>query len=130
MTKDEAQEYALRDNRNQGKFDFDALANNYDIEFLTDSGFTEDELLGLYKSEFEQEFESYNDDNAEMPIVPRFSEKYDIVMIYCDNDLDFLWLQEKFGLVKKKCYKSSAIGQCKVVEVKQVQKMMEEIEDV
>jgi ParB-like chromosome segregation protein Spo0J len=47
LTDDEARELAIRLNRNQGAWDFDALANNFDVEELTEWGFTEDELLGV-----------------------------------------------------------------------------------
>jgi len=41
LTPNEAAELAIRLNRNQGKWDFDLLANNFDLGDLFDFGFTE-----------------------------------------------------------------------------------------
>lgn len=39
-------ELNIRMNKNTGAWDWDALANNFEVEELTDWGFTEDELFG------------------------------------------------------------------------------------
>ena len=35
--------------------------------------------LGMFLDEFQEEFYSYDNSNAELPIVPKFSEKYDVL---------------------------------------------------
>lgn len=129
LTEDEVIEYRLRDNRNVGNFDYDSLANQYDVEFLTTIGFTEEELLGLFPDEFEQEFDSYTDDNAEFQIVPKFGEQYDVVMIFSKHELDYLWLQETLKILSKKCYKNERVGQCKVIDVKDFQKIVQGLKE-
>jgi len=47
LTEKEAEELGIRLNRNLGEFDFDVLANEFDLDDLLDWGFEEDELLGL-----------------------------------------------------------------------------------
>lgn len=44
LTISEAKEYLLRSNKNTGEFDFELLANNFEIELLHDVGFTDEEL--------------------------------------------------------------------------------------
>jgi len=47
LTEREAEELAIRLNRNQGDWDFDMLANSFDMDTLEEWGFEEDELLGV-----------------------------------------------------------------------------------
>ena len=44
LTEREADELAIRLNKNVGEWDFDALANSWDVDILVDAGFTEEEL--------------------------------------------------------------------------------------
>jgi len=44
LTKEEFKEYNIRSNKNTGEGDFDALANNFEIQDLKEWGFKEDEL--------------------------------------------------------------------------------------
>jgi len=125
LTKEEVSEYRLRDNRNQGQFDFDILANHYDVEFLMGVGFKESELLGFVTDEFEDEFYEYDDNNCEYPIVPKFSEQYSSVVIFSKNELDANWLKNVLRIESKKDYKNEHIGECNVLNVKQFQEFWE-----
>ena len=126
MTKEEITEYRLRDNRNTGEFDYDVLANNFDIEYLEEVGFKGSELVGYVTDEFEDEFYSYDDANAEMPIVPKFSEKYNAVIIFSENELDMNWLRNVLNLKVEKDYKNTRVGESHVMNVKDFQKIWEE----
>jgi len=44
LTQKEEEELNIRLNKNSGDFDYDILANEWDIDMLLDSGFTEEEL--------------------------------------------------------------------------------------
>jgi len=46
-------ELNIRMNKNTGAWDWDALANNFEVEELTDWGFTEDELFGDFEKDKE-----------------------------------------------------------------------------
>ena len=49
LSKDEVDEYRLRDKIViTGNLTYDSLANQFDIDYLTKIGFTEEELLGLF----------------------------------------------------------------------------------
>ena len=47
LTKAEFKEYNIRSNKNTGEFDFDLLANNFEIDELLEWGFDESELIGF-----------------------------------------------------------------------------------
>ena len=59
LTPEEAKEYLIRSNKNNGEWDFDSLANNFDIKDLIEWGFEEWEL-GVNKdfenNELERDF--------------------------------------------------------------------------
>ena len=51
LTAREVEELNIRLNRNNGQWDFDIMANNFDVSDLVEWGFEEDELLGVdYKN--------------------------------------------------------------------------------
>ena len=47
LTEREAEELAIRLNKNSGAWDFDALANGFEMDDLLEWGFEEDDLLGV-----------------------------------------------------------------------------------
>ena len=53
LNPDQEKELNIRLNKNSGEWDYDALANNFDVENLTEWGFTDDELQ-FYDDEPEQ----------------------------------------------------------------------------
>ena len=66
MTEDEVKEYNVRSNKNTGEWDFDLLANNFELEDLLDWGFTEEEL----RLDLEPEVVEGNTDEDEVPEAP------------------------------------------------------------
>ena len=61
LTPKEFKELNVRSNKNTGSWDFDLLANNYDLPDLMDWGFTENELdLNLWKGEIGYEGDNKN----------------------------------------------------------------------
>lgn len=122
-------ELNLRLNKNQAEFDFEMLNEYFDKKFLFEVGFTDKEI-GKIQSEFEEKFNSITNDNAEMPIVQQFNEKYNTVMIFCDNEMDFNWLRNVLNLQRMKDYKNTKVGESHVITVQQFQKIWEEVTDV
>ena len=57
LSEDEEREYLIRSNRNSGEWDWDALANGFDVAELTDWGFDEGELGSV-------DWEDYSEDQA------------------------------------------------------------------
>jgi hypothetical protein len=60
------------------------------------------------------------------PLVPRLNEHYDYVMIFCENETDWTWLQTRFALRQEASYKSSAVARSHVVTVKRLQELIGE----
>jgi hypothetical protein len=65
-------------------------------------------------------------DDPTFPLVPRLNEKYDYVMIFCENETDWNWLQTKLELQREKSYKSDAIAVSHVVTVARFQELLGE----
>lgn len=125
LSEEKEKELNLRLNRNHGDFDYDKLANYFDTDMLYDVGFNESEM-GVVMDEFEEEFFSIDDESAEMPIVPKFSEEYNSILIFADNELDFNWLKNVLKITAAKDYKNTRVGECRVLKVKDFQKIWQD----
>lgn len=68
LTDEEADEYLIRSNKNTGEWDFDKLANNFEIPDLFEWGFTEQELSikNPFEDESEDEEQDEEDDEEEV----------------------------------------------------------------
>lgn len=121
---DGEKELNVRLNKNGGKFDNDLLRKYFDKEFLLKSGFQEKEL-SFFLSEFEEKFNSYNNKNCEMPIVPKFSEEYDAVIIISRNSIDSIYLKTLFNIEREKCYKCSRVGEAMIIDVNHLRKSLD-----
>ena len=109
-------ELNLRLNKNVGRFDEVLLAKNFTKDYLKTIGWKEDEL-GFFVSEFEKKFDSYNNKNCEMPLVPRFSEKYDAFIIISENEIDTAFLKSVLKIEAAKSYKNSKTGEALIIDV-------------
>ena len=54
LSYDKERELNVRLNKNTGSFDFDILADMFDVDELTDWGFNEEELFGLTEPEYDE----------------------------------------------------------------------------
>lgn len=68
LTEEEAKEYNIRSNRNTGEWDWDLLANHFDMNTLADWGFKEIPFMGTEKIDTSggdktKEIDAYNDGN-------------------------------------------------------------------
>tara|TARA_R110002153_G_scaffold4216_4_gene20265 strand:+ start:1366 stop:1983 length:618 start_codon:yes stop_codon:yes gene_type:complete len=124
-TNDQKSQFIIKDNNSFGDWDVDVLANQFEKEFLLQMGM-EEKQLGFFMEEFEEEFYKVDDTNAELPIVPKFSEGYSAVMIFCDNEMDENWLRNVLKLKKSRDYKTERIKETSVVTVKEFQKLWKE----
>lgn len=60
------------------------------------------------------------------PLVAKLNEKYDYVMIFCETETDWAWLETKFELQREKSYKSTAVATSHVVTVSRLQEILGE----
>lgn len=84
-----------------------------DIEL---SGFDMQEINALAGLGDEEEV-----DDPEYPIAPFFSEKYNYVVVFTKNEVDWTYLRNALGVETKKSYKSTATGTCHVVTFEEFQ---------
>lgn len=116
LTEDEVKEVMIIENHHAGEFDLQKL-NDAFAEFvdLDDYGISLDELSkGL-----EEGLANIEAKEPEMPIVPKYSEKYSAVVIVIENSIDENFVRESLGLGDTKDYKTSNMGPSYVLTAKQ-----------
>lgn len=124
LDEERERELNLRLNKNQAEFDMKLLNDFFEKEVLFKVGFTEKEV-GKLESEFDEKFKAITNDNCEMPIVPKFSEKYGCVIIIFDSELDENWLRNVLSLERAKDYKNERMGTPYVVTAAKFQEIWE-----
>jgi hypothetical protein len=67
LTSKEAEEYLIRSNKNSGEWDWERLANEWEIPDLFNWGFTEDELQIKDPEKFEATDDGYEEEIPEEP---------------------------------------------------------------
>ncbi len=124
LTKEEQDEFIIKDNVSFGDWDVDMLANEYELDKLLDWGLSANDLAIKEIEEMREEEES--EDNPVYPIAPRMTEKHDYVLILVDNDIEYSYLKTFFNLTDQKDYKSSKVGQGRVVRFAEFKKIIDE----
>ena len=116
-------EYATKDNVNFGENDIDIMTNEWDRTELQDWGieFAEEKP----KDEFKERFESIGDDIAIYPLVPKFDEKHEMLIIVSSNEVDSNWLRERLGMQHMKSYKRGKVSKSSVIDVKDFRNVLE-----
>jgi len=101
LTDLQKKEFIIKDNNAYGEWDEDIL-QTWDIELLNEWD------LKIEKDEF-QEAEKFDNYNCKYPIIPEYGEKYNAVIIVCDNEIDYKYIIENLGINKAKSYKNGKI---------------------
>lgn len=92
LTAREAKKYLLRSNKNVGAWDWDLLANDFELDELLEVGFTEEEMVGNFD---EPEIEPETPDEIDL-------DSRLIIEVTCENEKD----QKKiFEELEKRGYK-------------------------
>jgi hypothetical protein len=84
-------------------------------------GYDEGEVDALLRK---LEPEDTNKTEPTYPLVPRLNERYDYVMIFCENETDWTWLQTRLELRSEKSYKSNAVAKSHVITVARLQELI------
>lgn len=124
LTAEEQKEFIIKDNVNFGTWDAEMLANEWDLNKLLDWGLGATDLAIQEIEELRTEQE--DDEDCIYPIAPRLSEKHDYVMIMVDNEIEYSYLKTFFNLSDQKDYKSSKVGQGRVVTFADFKKILDE----
>ena len=112
LTYDREKELNIRLNKNMGEWDYDILANMFDIDELLDIGFSEKEFNKMLNIPDEKE-------EPEMEISLELMEEHNYVLFYFDNTLDWNVAKELLNIkaVAKegytRTYVQSGVGRVK-----------------
>lgn len=112
LTETERKSIILASNVNEGEWIEDILREQY-ADVLDE--------VGLQLAALDADVAAASgpkDAEPEFPIVAEFSEKYDAVVIVCRNDIDANYVREVLGLAKEQSYKSTEVGQTRVIDAK------------
>lgn len=95
LTKKECDEYLIRSNKNTGEWDFDLMANNFDVEDLKDWGFQDFELSFFNEPEPEMDrddltktMDSYLNGNVRQIVLIYGAEEYEKIITKLDAILE------------------------------------------
>ena len=118
LTELELREVMMIENSHAGEFDMEVLKAEFDQYVDLDSfGLSLDELA----DELSGASSELADQEAELPMVAKFSEKYDSIVIICRNEIDMNHLSEKLGLdTGSSAISRSKVGVTHVVDARQV----------
>ncbi len=89
LDAEKEQELNVRLNKNTGEWNWDGLANNFDVDDLITWGFNEKELLGEISKELIE---------PEIEITPELFESHNYLILYFDNDFDWQSAVDSFGI--------------------------------
>lgn len=116
-------EYATKDNVSFGENDADIMSNEWDKAELQVWGVEFDPEKP--KDEFKERFDALTDDTAIYPLVPKFDEKHELIIIQSANEVDSNWLRERLGMQRMRSYKTGKISKSNVIDVKDVRVALE-----
>jgi hypothetical protein len=116
---EQQKEFLIKDNLSFGAWDLDEFFNkDWDKDLITSWGF--DEFLKEQVDMTQEEMGSlYNNENCVYPLIPRYDEKYNAVVIVCTNDTELATVRTILNIPpKSEGYKSKFLGQTYVVHAK------------
>lgn len=118
-------ELNLRLSKNVAAVDETMLVMNFTKELLEKVGCPVVSIDDTV-SEFEKEFYATDNSTCVYPIVPKFSEKYDAIIIVSKNSIDTSFVETKLGIKTCQSYKNSRTGKAMIIDVDQFKKQWEE----
>lgn len=130
LTEEEFKEYNLRSNISIGDWDVDLILqefNTLDFDAIgLDIGSDLEDMLQEEEqlNQFQDDFKNITS-TPEYPIVAKYNEKYNAIMIVAENTTDLTFLQTVLELDKESSYKSERIGQTHVLTAKKFQELWE-----
>lgn len=118
-------ELNLRLSKNMASIDELLLVKNFTQEMLEKVGCP---IANVEEtaSDFEKQFNEIDNSNCVYPIVPKFSEKYDAVIIVSKNSIDTAFLETKLGIQTCQSYKNQRTGKAMIIDVDQFRQQWEE----
>jgi hypothetical protein len=114
LTDQEVKEYNIASNAIKGDWVDELLREHFADEVdLADFGISLAEMETLHEQATAKE------DTPELPIVAKYSEKYDAFVIVCTNAIDANHVAELLRVDTAQSYKSERVGRTSVINAKQ-----------
>jgi hypothetical protein len=107
LTDEEVKELNVRLNRNVAEWDFDVLANEFDLDELRDWGFDEKELR-IFDDPEEEII-------GEVEFTNELLEEHNYIVLYFENSIDWLQVQTLFNIKAVKALDSKGVYERKGV---------------
>lgn len=95
-----------------------ALLAGLGVEDLQLTGFDAGELEKMIRDNAEIE--------GEFPITAKLGESYDYVLIYTNNDTEFVFLQTLLGIQQERSYKKTGVGLGRAISLERAMKALRE----
>lgn len=124
LDKEAEMELNLRLSKNTASIDEELVVKNFTEEMMREVGYQIEKIKSAVSS-YEEKFNSITNDDVPYPLVPKFSEKYDCVIIISKNSIDTTYLKNALGISKGQSYKSSRTGEAMVIDIEQFKKQWE-----
>jgi len=124
LEKKDEMELNLRLSKNTASIDEELVVQNFTEEIMKAVGYQIEKMKSSV-SEYEKAFNSITNNDVPYPLVPKFSEKYDCIIIVSKNSIDTTFLKNALGVHKAQSYKSSATGEAMVIDIEQFKKQWE-----
>jgi hypothetical protein len=125
LTEEQQNEFIVKDNVGFGEWDWDVLANAWDVDELASWGvefpFIDEDLD---TTNFKDKLSSYDDSNCLYPLVPKYDEKHELFIIVSDNEVDSNWLREKLNMQRMSSYKNSEVSKSNVISMKDIKDVL------
>lgn len=124
LNEEQEKELNIRLSKNTASIDDALLAIHFSKELLEQVGFKDDELK-MFQDEFAKQFNSITNADCVYPLVPKFSEKYDAVIIVSKNTIDTTFLENALKIEKSKSYKNQRTGKAMIIDVDKFRQVWE-----
>lgn len=121
LTEEQKKEFVVKDNKSFGDWDWEMLSSEWDVQDLNDWGFGDwkpQKAEVETESAFKKAFDASKNEDAYFPVIPKFDEKQEILIIVSESEVDSNWLRERLGMQKMKSYKSGELMKSSVIHVK------------
>lgn len=116
-------EIASKDNLSFAENDMDIMEHEWDRGELEDWGI--EFAPEKPRDEFKERFEALTDETAIYPLVPKYDERHELIIIQSASEVDTNWLREVFGMQRMASYKTGKIGKSNVIDIKDVRAALE-----
>lgn len=124
LSLDKEKELNARLSINHASIDEALLALHFSKEQIEEIGYKMQDMKAI-QSDFAQQVNNITNADAAYPLVPKFSEKHDALIIVSHNQTDTAFLETVLCVQKSQSYKNSRTGKAMIIDVDHFRKQWE-----